>query len=376
MDRSDNDLPRGGEGVGHGSESDEPISPDLDELFGALSEDDQAPNIGDLPSANSSSRTHPLPSASSPLTAPAAPAADAVTPRSAQHTSEPARSAPEDIVYVPDDELTGAELPSAAPAATPAAEQQAPAFDYASLAAQAQVSAQPLNAAEANLSLIEGEELDAEPAESASLVATNSEPHSAERRRASRNESSQSTQKAPALDPFDTPQMGKRVGVHRAPRRRGPNWIFVMWAALLTLLLVVAGIVYIVIGVGNVKLPNPLQSSATGGQTVATEVEPVVNPAATVTILNGTADAELGASASAYITDQQLGVIGNESTTETPDITISAVFYADPADEAAALGLAAKLGGMQAHLTDSYVGLGTQLVVLIGTDLALPDPAQ
>ncbi|NIH53775.1 LytR C-terminal domain-containing protein [Lysinibacter cavernae] len=360
--------------MGPGSESDEPISPGLDELFGALHEEEQVPNIGDLPSANSTPGSHALPSASgqpTPVTPP--PSTAPLSPRPSTQAPVAHTAAPEAVVYIPD-----AELPSAAPAA----EQPVPADDYAELAARARVSVQPLNAEPTEPTLIDaGEASDDEapfhPDEALDARrAAGSTDSAVGRRRASRNDAQPSASKKPSLDPFDTPQMGKRVGVHRAPRRRGPNWIFVMWAALVTLLLVVAGIVYIVIGVGNVKLPNPLQSSATSGQTPAAEVEPVVNPAATVTILNGTADPELAAAASSYVTTQQLGVIGNESTTETPDVTISAVFYADPADEAAALGLAAKLGGMQAHLTDSYAGLGTQLVVLIGTDLALPDAAQ
>src|SRR5690606_29029883 len=64
-------------------------------------------------------------------------------------------------------------------------------------------------------------------------------------------------------------------------------------------------------------------------------------------------------------------VLFSENLAES-DVSISAVFYRDAADEAAARGLAEKRGGVSTYLTEDYAEFDARLIVLIGADYAGP----
>ena len=72
------------------------------------------------------------------------------------------------------------------------------------------------------------------------------------------------------------------------------------------------------------------------------------------------------------ITDEKWGSIILAVPAATTDVTISAVFYTDAENEAAALGLAEKLGGVSTYLNADYAEGEADLVVLIGADYAGP----
>ncbi|GAA3582580.1 hypothetical protein GCM10022198_02270 [Klugiella xanthotipulae] len=173
-------------------------------------------------------------------------------------------------------------------------------------------------------------------------------------------------------DPFEKPQMGKRVGVHRSASRRGTKWIRFMWAALATIVLAVGGILYLAIGEGNLNLSIPGSTAQPTAVEETPAADAVVSPDTSITILNGTSDITLGDETSAFITAGSLGEVTYSGSNTTEDVEISAVFYVNAADEGLARGLAEKLGGLQYYLSADYSEFGSQLIVLLGSDFQVP----
>ncbi|WP_229938766.1 LytR C-terminal domain-containing protein, partial [Plantibacter cousiniae (nom. nud.)] len=106
-----------------------------------------------------------------------------------------------------------------------------------------------------------------------------------------------------------------------------------------------------------------------------TEAAPVVDPAASILVLNGTPTAGLAASAAAAIAaagfTQQIGT----SDASTEDVTTSGVYYQDPSQEGVARAIANALGGIPIQITDTYaipVEEGEapvlRIVVVVGAD--------
>ncbi|WP_244301153.1 LytR C-terminal domain-containing protein [Leucobacter insecticola] len=116
----------------------------------------------------------------------------------------------------------------------------------------------------------------------------------------------------------------------------------------------------------------PLVGTATPGPEPQPKADAVIDPNATVVVLNGTSTPNLAESVSGLITDRQWGQIVYSGSASETDVELSAVFYMDPADEAAAEALATKLGGISSYQTDRYVDYGVRLVVLIGANYAGP----
>jgi hypothetical protein len=146
------------------------------------------------------------------------------------------------------------------------------------------------------------------------------------------------------------------------------------WAALATVLLVGAGIGYLAIIDNNNQFTDALGGA--GSSTAATEaptptptVAPVTDGTKSVTVLNGTEIAGLATRVgdAAVASGWNVGSRANASTT---DFATTTVYYADAANEGAALGLAQLLGGVPTELNASFPG--ADLTVVLGTDYAGP----
>ena len=190
-------------------------------------------------------------------------------------------------------------------------------------------------------------------------VAQTSE-HTAERR---------DTRRDLPRDRFDEVKRSGRVGAHRITARPRYIWQYIVAALLGFALLTTIGIVA-VHSIGSAgKLPTSRSATATG-TSQAPQAE--LDPEATVAVLNGTTIPNLAAAVDQIITSEEWGQIRFSGSAAESDVAISAVFYSEPADEAAAAGLAAKLGGISTYITEDYAAYEVQLVVLIGADYQGP----
>lgn len=188
-------------------------------------------------------------------------------------------------------------------------------------------------------------------------------------------------------DRFDTaPENLQRVGAHRSPRRRGRGWIGFLWALLAVAVLVGLGVLGLFIINGNVNFTSP--NATTSGTPSATAQaptssapapshtpspaptpQPTIDPDLSVTVLNGTPARGLAAGVSKTLTADGWSVdtVGNASR---GDFTRTVVYYSDPANKEAALGLVKSLTGAQAtaELSRAYAGTSADLTVVVGSD--------
>ncbi len=173
-------------------------------------------------------------------------------------------------------------------------------------------------------------------------------------------------------DRFDEIPRSSRVGAHRVTAQPKVLWLYVFVTLAGAALLTALGIIGVNIANTTGSLP-PLPSETREPVEEPAQVQAELDPEATVVLLDGTsADGELALRLAPIITDQQLGVILAAAPAASSDVTISAVFYADPTDEAAAHGLANELGGISTYPSTDYTEYGARLVVLLGTDYAGP----
>ncbi|WP_427870671.1 LytR C-terminal domain-containing protein [Leucobacter luti] len=175
----------------------------------------------------------------------------------------------------------------------------------------------------------------------------------------------QSRQQYPE-DRFDRVERSRRVGAHRVTPRPRYIWQYLIAALLGFALLTGIGILAVQSIGSTGKVPSPTRSSA------ATKEVPELDPTATIAVLNGTEIPNLAAALDQTITAEQWGQILFSGSAEVSDVQISAVFYRDEADAAAAEGLAAKLGGISTFATTDYGDYQARLIVLIGVDYAGP----
>lgn len=175
----------------------------------------------------------------------------------------------------------------------------------------------------------------------------------------------------PALD---------RVGAHRAPSRKGRGWIAFWWALAATVLLIAIGVGGLFIL--NNRLTPETPASAPGAAAPTTTptatpaptptVQPTVDPNLTVSVLNGTLTMGLaGAAGDALSADGwTIGALGDAGAT---DVAETIVYFADPALEGAALGVAESLSGADILLSDDFANSGAELTVVVGSDYAPPE---
>lgn len=173
-----------------------------------------------------------------------------------------------------------------------------------------------------------------------------------------------------AEDRFDRVPRSGRVGAHRVTVRPRYVWQYLIGALLGFALLTTVGVLAVQNIGSNGNLPivgSPEPTSAPEAKVTAE-----LDPSATVAILNGSSTKNLAAALDTIIAQEQWGTILFSGSAATSDVEISAVFYMDPADEAAAAGLAAKLGGISTYPTQDYASYDARLVVLLGSDYAGP----
>jgi hypothetical protein len=167
----------------------------------------------------------------------------------------------------------------------------------------------------------------------------------------------------------DLPADLVRRGVHRGPRPRGRGWVTFAWAALATGVLVGLGVLGLFVVNNGLQLgTSPIDPAPS--ETPTPTVLPTVDPSLSVTILNGTTIEGLATRAGGQATDGGWSV-GIEANASTTDVTVTTVYYVDAAQEGAAKGLAATLGGVATAVSSQFEG--DTLTVVLGTDYK--DPA-
>ncbi|ODA91337.1 hypothetical protein ATY41_01255 [Leifsonia xyli subsp. xyli] len=174
-----------------------------------------------------------------------------------------------------------------------------------------------------------------------------------------------------STDRFDEiPDDLQRVGAHRAPQPKRRRWIAVGWAALATLALVGAGILYLSVVSGSISFSGSSRSANASPILSATPtptIVPTVDPALTVNILNGTSISGLAGRVDEKLAAAgwTVGAVANASRT---DLKQTIVYYSDPANQASALGAARSLTGATIQETQDFAQTGAQLTVVVGSD--------
>jgi len=170
-------------------------------------------------------------------------------------------------------------------------------------------------------------------------------------------------------DRFDTHPHGQRVGAHRAPAKKGRGWVPFWWGLGATLLLIGIGIVILVTLTNRLSftIPGlPITSAVPTAEPVPTAA-PTVDPALTVTVLNGTPSADLAASVTGILTTAGWDV-GSTQKSDADTVEKTYVYYSDIAFEGAARGVAASLPGSEIVLSDVFAETGASITVVVGND--------
>lgn len=171
-------------------------------------------------------------------------------------------------------------------------------------------------------------------------------------------------------DRFDSVESTSRVGAHRVTAQPRVTWHFVLGGLIGAAILTTIGIVGVTIAGSAGTLPIQSPGSSAPG---TPKVKPAINAEATVAVLDGTtAEGTLAQAVATTVTAEKWGTIILAVPAATADVEISAVFYSDPENNAAALGLAEKLGGVSTYLNTDYADNNADLVVLLGSDYGGP----
>lgn len=172
----------------------------------------------------------------------------------------------------------------------------------------------------------------------------------------------------PPIDRFESPPKVRRVGAHRLVIRPRRIWQYLLAGLVGVALLTGLGIIAVQ------SIGSGVNEIIEGGRNIGViqRVEPVIDPEASVAVLNGTETDGLQLEVAEAITEGEWGTIAFADVASATDVEISAVFYGAKDDEAAALGLAKELGGVSTYQSDDYEQYGVQLVVLLGADYAGP----
>ncbi len=172
-------------------------------------------------------------------------------------------------------------------------------------------------------------------------------------------------------DRFDTiPDDLHRVGAHRAPRARGRGWIGFGWAALATVVLVGLGVFGLsLVDNGNsfTGATGSTTTSATPSASPTPTITPTVDPKLNVNVLNGTATSGLANTVGDKLAAAGWTVGARANASQT-DLTQTMVYYSDPKNQAAALGVVQSLPGAKVAETQDYAETGADLTVVVGSD--------
>ncbi|MFZ2964175.1 MAG: LytR C-terminal domain-containing protein [Rhodoglobus sp.] len=183
-------------------------------------------------------------------------------------------------------------------------------------------------------------------------------------------------------DQFDQlPRDLERIGAHRGPKRRGRGWIAFAWAALATLVLIVAGLFGLNRFMGiDVGLPIfDAAPTATPTPTAAPTADPVTDPATIdaargikITILNATGTSGVQTTVGDQLAAAGWPVSSRIVAAEPVDDTF--VYYSDPLNEDVARGVVLALGLGEIRLVSPETFPGQPIVVAVGVDFLGPVP--
>lgn len=177
-------------------------------------------------------------------------------------------------------------------------------------------------------------------------------------------------------DRFDNVKRSSRVGAHRAVERAGSTGAWVLISTLITLILTALGVLIYTLQPSSISFMDQLSNGVEVPNIIDRPAKASVDPATTVVVLNGT-DVE----GLAFVVDEAINTEGWGTTlfagnADERDVQISAIFYADPADEGLARGLGEQLGGISYYENPNYATYGNQLTVLLGADYNGPGLAE
>lgn len=149
------------------------------------------------------------------------------------------------------------------------------------------------------------------------------------------------------------------------------GWVVLLWAVVATIVLVALGIFGTLLVSGKVTLfPTPTPTA-----TPVATVAPVVDPSFSVLVLNATPKDGLGNTVKDQIIAANVGWTSGNVTAGaagSKDFAETTVYYALPADEAAARGLAGVIGGAAVAQSNIYQPAtdpeAKQLTVVVGLD--------
>lgn len=165
-------------------------------------------------------------------------------------------------------------------------------------------------------------------------------------------------------DRFDRIESTGRVGAHRVTPRPRHVWQYLIAGLLGFAVLTTLGIFWVQ-SVGSItELPLAQESETT----TPPPTQGKLDPTATVIVLDGTPTPELGSNVDQTITAEEWGEIVFSAPASSEDVEESHVYYSVPNDEASAIGLAEKLGGLPVMQTDEFADFEARLVVVIGID--------
>lgn len=163
------------------------------------------------------------------------------------------------------------------------------------------------------------------------------------------------------------------------------GWVVFLWAAVATLVLIVAGIFATLVMSGRVSLTPDAQPTPTPTATV----EPVVDTSYDILVLNATPESGLATQVKDTLVAAGWSAEDiNASEAGTTDFAETTVYYAFPGDEAAAAGVAELLGGARLEQSDFYQPVddaatsdvdesqAAQLTVVIGLDRTTDPPEE
>ncbi|MEV7828308.1 LytR C-terminal domain-containing protein [Microbacterium enclense] len=149
----------------------------------------------------------------------------------------------------------------------------------------------------------------------------------------------------------DLPDPAGRVGAHRAENPRLRGWIIFLWAAIATLVLIIAGIFATLVVSGRISLGPDAETAPT--PTVEATTPAVVDTSYSVVVLNGTADEGLaGTLRDRIVAAGWPGDAVETGNSDSTDFAQTTVFYLRDTDEAAAEGLAQTIGGASVAQSD------------------------
>jgi hypothetical protein len=173
----------------------------------------------------------------------------------------------------------------------------------------------------------------------------------------------------------DLPHHLDRVGAHRAPTKKGRRWVAFWWALAATALLIALGAVGLTVLNNRLNFTFPGIEATTSTEEPAAEpvpeAVPTTDPAASVTVLNGTAGFGVARSVGELLTGAGW-TVATTSNADSEDIVTTTVYYADPTQEGAARGVSALLPGSAVMLSDTFAGSGATLTVVVGADYVMP----